>query len=104
MKLSTGIKTVRDKVEDLLFRHEPLRDNDMLLWFAYLNEEKGLRQMLGEAGYQILKQMVLDEDTPKFESISRARRAIQETGKYQGKFRLERMKEQEAVKEVLSGY
>ena len=103
MKISKGIVTVRDKVEQLLFEFDVLRDNDMLLWLAYLNRYHKLRELIGEANYQVLKNIILDSETPKFESIRRSRQKIQEAGVYQGKFRDERLGEQENVKDIIRG-
>lgn len=75
------IAKVQDKVEILLERYPELRDNDKLLWLAYMNTNHSLRDLIGEETYQTLKRIILN--SPTFESISRARRKIQET-MYQG--------------------
>jgi len=70
----------QDKVENLLQKYPELRDNDKTLFLTYLNLYHGLRDKLRSAHdpYEVFKEIILSEDVPMFESVSRARRKLQE--------------------------
>lgn len=78
MKISKELCNVKETVEFLLTSYEELRDNDTLLFLAYLNLKHDLRYRIGKDNYETMKKILLHEDTPKFESISRRRRKLQE--------------------------
>jgi hypothetical protein len=99
MKMTEGLKTVKDKVGNLLEKYPELRDSDKLLWLAYLNAEHKMRNVIGEAAYIRLKAIVLDENTPTMESIRRIRQKYQEDGLYVGEKRGDRLKEADKVKD-----
>jgi len=101
MKMSEGIVTCKEKVEKLLSRHFETRDSDKLLWIAYLVSYHGLREILDDDSYFKFKNMIMNENTPTVESITRIRRKFQEDGKYEGNNRAQRMAEQSAVRQVL---
>lgn len=97
MRISEGIETTRDKVSSLLCQYEQLRDDDQLLYLAFLNKYLKLRENIGIDAYNKLKEILTSTDTPKFESVTRARRLIQEQGLYQGTKRDLRIDEQQDV-------
>lgn len=101
MKTSDGIVLVKDRVAKLMEEYPELRDNDTLLFLAYMVKYHYLREVIGPGAYNDLKRILLNDSTPKFESISRARRKIQEEGIMQGLFRFERKVEAENVKAVI---
>lgn len=87
-----------DKVEFLLGKYPELRDDDKKLWIAYLNIFHDLEKMIGRDAFIILKGILYDPNTPIMESISRARRKIQEKGLHQGEKRDQRMGEERNVR------
>jgi hypothetical protein len=97
MKMSEGITTCKSKVETLLSNYPQLRDSDKLLWLAYLNKFHNLNQIIGQASYELLKSLLMNENTPTMESVRRVRQKLQEEGKYQGTMRKNRMSEQSSV-------
>lgn len=101
MRISDGIESVSTKIEWLLKFYPELRDDDTLLFLAYLNRFHLLREVIGVDAYKKLKALLLDDAVVKFESVSRARRKIQSQGLYQGTKRDLKLEEQEAVKEVV---
>jgi len=103
MRVSTGIEKVSDRIESLLKFYPELRDDDTLLFLAYLNRYHGLKELIGTENYRLLRSALTDEATPKFESIRRCRQKIQEGGQYLGTRRKAKLEEQERVKEVLNG-
>ncbi len=96
------LRKVEGKVRDILETVYEARDNDMILFLVYLNRYHGLRRRLEEnvkpEPYLELKRIVLDE-APKFESISRARRKIQEYGDNLGDRQLGKKKEEKKVRQ-----
>lgn len=56
--------------------------------------------------YEEYKKIILNPDTPSFESLGRCRRKFQEAGKYVGEKRQERMEESEAMRDwaILTEY
>jgi hypothetical protein len=95
----SDIKTVQGKVQHLLEKHEVLRDDDHLLFIAYMNVFHGMRKLLGEEAYVKLRTLLLDKRTPKFEAIRRSRQKIQEGGVFLGKTRPKRLTEEENVRQ-----
>ena len=94
------ILTVQDKVQSLLEQYSALRDNDHLLYLEYLNTHThhDLKNILGVDAYRKFKAVFLDEGTPVFESVSRARRLLQEKGLCVGTNKETRKNEEQAVK------
>lgn len=90
--------TVRAKVGYLLDTFPPLRDNDKLLWLAYLNQFHGLRAKLGDESYNVLKAIIISSETPSTESIRRVRQQFQEEGNYLGEKREKRLEEEKRVR------
>lgn len=74
------IITVSDKVEKILRDHPDTRDSDKLLWLAYSCKHTNLKTLFASKNFDYLtfKKWLMHEDTPMFESLSRARRKIQE--------------------------
>ena len=87
---------VQDRVEELLKNYPQLRDNDKKLWIAYLSNYHNLKNNLNSAKdpYLMLETLVYDSETPTLESITRARRKIQEAGRYVGEKRKQRLEEE----------
>lgn len=89
---------VEDRISFLLEKYPETRDNDKLLWLAYTVMFEGLREHLQD--YDVFKRWLLRKDTPVFESLSRARRKIQETRfDLRGEGYRARKDEEEEVKE-----
>lgn len=101
MKMSDGILTCRDKVSSILDRYPVTRDSDKLLFLAYLCENHSLKTKIGFLAYEELKKVIMDDKTPTMESISRARRKLQENGQHVGLNRESRMTESEVVREMM---
>lgn len=70
--------TILMDVYSLLKKYPSLRDNDRVLWLAYCVQHKGLRKILGKEYYNLFKNWLLSDNIPTFESLSRARRKVQE--------------------------
>jgi hypothetical protein len=81
------IKKVKDIIHDLLKNYPELRDNDHLLYLAYLNTKHDLKTKIGNVAYCQLKKILLSDDCAKLESIRRVRQSIQENGEFQGEKR-----------------
>lgn len=87
---------VKDKVKNLLIKYPSVRDCDKLLFLAYSKTYCGLDSSL-DGSYKSFKEWYL-EKMPAFESLTRARRKIQEKNKeLRGKKRKYRMDEQQSV-------
>lgn len=80
MMLSYYVK-VQDRVTFLLERYPEVRDSDKLLWLAYNCHFNNLKEVTYTGKYENFKSWLLREEVPVFESLSRARRKIQETRK-----------------------
>ncbi len=65
-------------VHALIKQYEILRDDDKRLWLAFCVKHKDLKKILGPEKYEQFKYWLLNSDVPTFESVSRARRKIQE--------------------------
>ena len=80
MKFTDGLITVQDKVQALLEDYPMLRDSDKKLWLAYMVKCPGLRITMKAASnpYESFKRLLLDDSTPTMETVTRARRKIQE--------------------------
>lgn len=84
VKSDLTLGNCQGKVKTLLEKYPILRDNDKKLYLAYLNIYHFLKHRLDRHpnnAYQIFTEILLDENTPMFESVSRARRKIQEENK-----------------------
>ena len=99
MRMSEGLDTIKDKVGKLLEDYPVLRDSDKLLWLAYLNKEYDMFHKIGLESYAILKEIIMDDNTPTMESIRRVRQKYQEEGLYVGEKRSKRLKEADRVKD-----
>ncbi len=75
--LSDYVK-VQDRVMFLLERYPEVRDSDKLLWLAYNCHFNNLKEVSLTGKYENFKAWLLREEVPVFESLSRARRKIQE--------------------------
>ncbi len=93
--------TIMQDIHILLKEYPPLRDSDRLLWLAYCVKHKGLRSLLGNEVYEKFKKWLLNEKVPAFESITRARRKVQEN--YSEVRGLKYKEKQESAK-VISDY
>jgi hypothetical protein len=91
--IANELRTIKQKVEAVLMSYPGARDSDKVLIIRYLKAFH--RDVLREHGS--FSDAVLDESIPSFESITRARRKIQEEGKYRGSRRYERKQEAVAV-------
>ncbi len=77
LMLSDYVK-VQDRVMFLLERYPEVRDSDKLLWLAYNCHFNNLKEVSLTGKYENFKAWLLREEVPVFESLSRARRKIQE--------------------------
>ena len=81
------LRTTIEKVECILKESKPARDSDKVLWAIYVYKYLNVRP---DTRMDELVSMILDGNVPTFETISRARRKIQEKGKYAGSRKKER--------------
>lgn len=75
--LSDYVK-VQDRVLFLLERYPEVRDSDKLLWLAYNCHFNNLKEVTLTGQYAHFKSWLMREEVPVFESLSRARRKLQE--------------------------
>jgi len=101
MKMSEGILTCKDKVNEILADYNETRDSDKLLFLAYLCKYHGLKQKLGPIAYAQLKAIIMDDNTPTMESIRRVRQKLQEDGQFVGKNRRCRLKESIVIRDMI---
>lgn len=96
---------VHDRVEEILKKHPETRDNDKLLWLAYNCIHNGLQNMFsGTLRYMEFRKWLLQDEVPVFESLSRARRKIQENNEaLEGAQRAKRLDEAEGVRQWAKG-
>lgn len=88
-----SIKKGIEKVESILARNELARDNDEVLYVEYLRFYRNLEAAIGLENFERLLQIVQHHECLSMESITRARRKVQETGKYLGRKRQYRKEE-----------
>lgn len=93
------IKNVYDKVKLILEKYPPSRDDDTLLYLAFLNANYAFKDRVNSATepYEIIKHIMLK--APKFESVRRCRQKIQEEGLFIGTNRKHRKQEEEKIRE-----
>lgn len=72
------MRNVQPNVIEILKSHPETRDNDTLLILAYMCFHHGLLDELGAPAYQRMKQVLMAQQTPSLESVTRARRKAQE--------------------------
>lgn len=90
---------VKDRVAYLLSTYPELRDDDKMLWVAYLVTYHQLRAVIGEEAYGKFKTLLTNRDTPTMESIRRVRQKYQEEGQYVGTKRKRKLEEAERVRQ-----
>ena len=78
MRVSESIDSVQENVRDLLVTYPEVRDNDKLLWLVYLNIHYQLKESMSSESYKRLKDTLLDSSIPSMDTLSRARRKVQE--------------------------
>lgn len=74
------IEKVKDRVEHILEAYPQTRNSDKLLWLAYMSMFGEIKEVMDDRTYQSFKKLLMDEKTPTFESLSRCRRKLQESG------------------------
>ena len=102
--IAREISNIQETVEKLLRENPAYRNSDEKLWARIVQDSLGGVNMLQNmSAYELLRLYVSDK-LVSFESVSRARRKVQEIHKeLRGKKYKERQNRQEQVKEVL-GY
>jgi hypothetical protein len=96
--MDKDLKRITKRIEKLLKEEPGLRDNDKLLWLTYNNIYNNWSEKYGAKFYNIIEKLILDSDTPIFESVSRARRIIQERNNSLAGEKFKRIKEAESVR------
>jgi hypothetical protein len=71
-------KNLRSKIYTLLLHYENLRDDDKLLWIAYCQNYQGMESVVKSGDYNAFCKWLMKKNIPTFESITRARRKLQE--------------------------
>jgi len=95
MGIANDLEKTSGLVRELLRDYPELRDCNTKLTLAVLNK-KGLRCILGSYAYGLLKEFLLDKDTPDLESIRRNRAKIQNTeGLYKSQKQIQKAREKE---------
>lgn len=101
--MDSNFHNVLLKVESILEEKEAARDSDFYLVLKYWAKNHNLVEEIGLDAYKKIKAFGYKKGVPKFSSISRARRKIQASGKYPGKYRLSRLEKAEKAREYFSG-
>ena len=70
-------KTI-DKVMSIMETHPITRDCPRYLWLAYMNIHLRLREKIGNEAYEELKKIILNKNTPTFETLLRSKRKVEE--------------------------
>lgn len=78
MKLLETFDTVQDRVKFLLEKYPEVRDNYKLLFLAYNCHFNNLKEVVSTGKYENFKAWFLRDETISADTISRARRKIQE--------------------------
>jgi hypothetical protein len=100
MSIVDGIETCLSNVEFILSQNREARDDDLLLYFTYLERTTTLGYSFFNLGINSLKDLhkeIKMLNIPSYESVSRARRKIQEEGRWIGTKRAARLGEAKAV-------
>lgn len=74
------MRRVTVRVSKILKDYPETRNSDRKLYLYYLRDFHNLRQHINIDGFHGLMNVFMNPDTPPMESISRARRKIQEGG------------------------
>lgn len=93
------LKDAKVKVEELLAKYPTTRDCDKTLYLAYLLTSHDVKRKINDGGYDAFKEIFMNKDTTTMDSITRARRKIQEEGRWIGIKRKYRKMEEEIVRE-----
>lgn len=75
------LPTVLKKVEKILQISPETRESDKILYVAYLVLYHDLAKKLGSK-FHIVRDILLNSDTPSMDSVSRTRRILQSSGKF----------------------
>ena len=94
--IAQSLRTNMLKVEFVLERHERARDSDKFLYLVFLRVFFDIEQ-LHNSNFDQFSAYIMQKKVPTPETISRARRKIQEAGKWLGKRQLARKQEASAV-------
>lgn len=78
MNFISDLNTVSSRVHLILQTYPETRDSDKLLWLAYNSLHNDLKSVIKSGDYFTFKMWILQNNTPIFESLSRARRKIQQ--------------------------
>jgi len=92
----TTIKKIKDKVLYILEKSKKSRDDDILLYFLYLNKFHDLSKKIGRSNVKILYSIL--KTAPYPESIRRSRQKLQEKGIFLGKRRKKRVELEKEVR------
>lgn len=71
-------KTVQDRVQVLLEKYPETRDDYKTLFLAYNCQFNGLKEVLGMEAYLKFKEWFMDDETINIDTLTRARRKVQE--------------------------
>ena len=99
MTMLNQIKNIKDKVQFLISRNPELRDSDKKLWLAYMVHYEGLKNIIYDEAYYDFVNLIMCKSTPSFESLSRARRKVQEEYPHLAGDKATRLKESDKISE-----
>lgn len=72
------MKTYKHKVKYILTVYPETRDSDKKLWLRFMCIAKDLHTEINFGTFENFCDLLLDKETPTFETLSRCRRKIQE--------------------------
>lgn len=98
----THLKLAKDRVKHLLEKYPITRDDDKKLWLAYLVQYHDLKNKMGEDAFNVFKSVLFSKNTCTMESVTRARRKIQEEHTHLAGKKPDRLEEAEKVKEMMT--
>jgi hypothetical protein len=99
MSVIEDLKTVENRVKVILIKYPETRNNDKKLWLAYNLLHNDLKPVVKTGDWETFRVWIMSKKTPMFESLSRARRKIQEDHPVLAGAKKKRLKIAEEVKE-----
>ena len=103
--VTDDLKSIREKIEFILKTYPKTRDSDKLLWLKFMHIYRSIFVDVELGDYGMFQKTIMHKDTPTFETVSRARRKIQEMNEdLRGELYHHRQYKQEDVKKCLKEF
>lgn len=102
MGAANNIIKCQDRVEQILRVSTEARQDDRVLWLAYMVNNHDLIKKIGLDAYRKLKSVMKDPNVPNMDTVGRLRRKLQSKGKYLTAHPVRRKYEMKKVKQALA--